>query len=118
MRFKIDENIHPEVVETLRAGAHDVATVWDQGMRGASDDELAEALLGEQRALLTFDLGFADIRRHSPGTHGGIVVLRLAAQDRESQQAAAVRVCALLDREALNGRLWIVEDHRVRIRGA
>jgi Domain of unknown function (DUF5615) len=37
MRFKIDENLHPEVAELLRQHRHDATTVYDQGLRGHSD---------------------------------------------------------------------------------
>lgn len=34
MRFKVDENLHPEVVALLRDQSHDAVSVWDQQMRG------------------------------------------------------------------------------------
>ena len=36
-----------------------------------------EAAVGEDRLLLTQNLDFSDIRRFKPGTHAGIVIIRL-----------------------------------------
>ncbi len=63
MRFKLDENLHPDAVLLLRREGHDALSVWDEGLRGAKDPRLAEVCRAERRALLTFDLGFGDIRQ-------------------------------------------------------
>ena len=34
-RFKIDENLHPDVASFMREHGHDVLTVWDKGLRSA-----------------------------------------------------------------------------------
>ena len=44
MRFKTDENVHPDVAALLREQGHDAATVWDQSLRGATDANLAASL--------------------------------------------------------------------------
>lgn len=92
MRFKIDENVHPDVAALLRGLGHDAMTVHEQALRGAPDERLAEAVRREERILLTFDLGFADIRRHPPDQYAGIIVLRLASQHRAAQMTAGERV--------------------------
>jgi len=38
--------------------------VLEQGLAGAGDGRVESVLREERRALLTLDLGFADIRRH------------------------------------------------------
>ena len=42
MRFKTHENIHPEFAEYLHKNGHNALTVWDQGLRGGPDTDLAE----------------------------------------------------------------------------
>jgi predicted nuclease of predicted toxin-antitoxin system len=116
MRFKTDENIHPELAEYLRENGHDALTVWDQGMRGRPDSDLAIVCQAEQRALITLDLGFADIRAYPPQQFPGLVILRLVHQGRQSVMAVFPRVVNLLKSEPIEGRLWIVDEHRVRIR--
>lgn len=40
MKFKTDENVHPDVADHLRQAGHDAVTVWDQNMRGRVDMEI------------------------------------------------------------------------------
>jgi predicted nuclease of predicted toxin-antitoxin system len=51
MRFKTDENLHPDVAVFLRGEGHDTLTVWDQGLRGQSDSSVVEVCRSENRAL-------------------------------------------------------------------
>jgi len=66
MRFKTDENLHPELAEFLQERGHDAVTVWQEELRGRPDAELAEVCRREERALVTLDLDFADIRAYPP----------------------------------------------------
>lgn len=50
MRFKTDENLHPELAVFLRENGHDALTVWDEELRGHPDTDLAAACQSEQRA--------------------------------------------------------------------
>lgn len=75
MRLKADENVPTRVVELLRRHGHDVSTVPEEDLVGTADARLASAAASEGRMLLTLDRGFADVRRHPPGTHPGIAVL-------------------------------------------
>jgi predicted nuclease of predicted toxin-antitoxin system len=118
MLFKVDENLHPEVVVILQQHGHDAVSVRAEGLRGASDRVIANVCQREGRALLTLDLDFGDIRAYPPEQFPGLVVLRIGNQSRPSVLRVVERMLSLLDREALLGHLWIVEEHRVRIRHA
>jgi predicted nuclease of predicted toxin-antitoxin system len=116
VKFKTDENVHPDLAARLRADGHDAVTVWDQSMRGRPDADLASVCLAEGRALVTFDKGFADIRTYPPDLYSGLIVLRLDRQSRSRLLAAWDGVADLLVRERLIGKLWIVDEDGVRIR--
>lgn len=116
MRFKVDESLPVEVAELLRGARHDAATVADQGVGGALDPDLATLVRGESRALLTLDLGFADIRSYPPKDYQGLVVLRLARQDKGHVLQVCARLLPAFAAQALGGHLWIVEDNRIRVR--
>ncbi len=116
MRFRTDENVHPDVAALLCRHGHDAVTVWDQQAAGASDVELAQLCQTEERAFVTRDLGFADIRQYPPQAFPGLVVLRLRSQSRAHLLAVTERLLPLLGAEPLPGRLWIVGDHDVRVR--
>jgi len=117
MRFKTDENLHPEVVSLLRSHGHDLCTVWDQGHQGKPDREVAEAIRREERVLVTLDSDFADIRTYPPNEYHGLIVCRLAVQSRANVVAVFERVVRWLDIHSLQGRLWLVEEGDIRIRG-
>jgi len=114
--LKIDENLPSEVLRLLRDAEHDTASVKEQALGGASDEILARVCRHERRALVTLDVGFADIRKYPPAQYAGIVVLRLARQDRRSVALALQRALGRCAGEELEGQLCIVTDSRIRRR--
>jgi predicted nuclease of predicted toxin-antitoxin system len=117
MKFKLDENLPEEGVQILRAAGHDAVTVLDQGLGGRPDPEIFAVVRAEGRALITLDIGFGNIRTYSPRSSAGIVVLRLGRQSKPVVLAAIAEVAVAAVAEPLTGKLWIVEDGRLRIRG-
>lgn len=117
MRFKIDENLPPEAVDVLRTRGHDVLTVRDQNLTGAADQVITGACTAENRVFVTMDLDFSDIRAYPPGEHQGLVVFRLARQSRRNVLSCLTHLLPLLETEQLTGRLWIVGETEIRIRG-
>ncbi len=116
MQFKIDENLHTDTAGLLRQHGHDVLTVFDQGLQGSLDTDVASICQQEARAIVTLDLDFSDIRVYPPADYHGIIVLRLNEQSRASVLQALGRIIPLFGTEPLAGRLWIVDEHQVRIR--
>lgn len=117
MRFKVDENLPVEVADLLRDAGHDADTVSDEGLGGAADPDLGTLVRHEGRVLITLDVGFADIRSYPPGDYEGLVVLRLRRQDKVHVLRVCARLLQPLAGQPLNGRLWIVEDDSIRVRG-
>ena len=119
VRFKLDENMPAELAAVFRQSGHDAATVADQGLAGAKDSELASVCSGEGRTIVTFDRDFADIRAYPPEEYPGIVVFRIANQDRDHVLEIGRRFLKMLSLApfpltSLDGKLWIVGDSRVR----
>lgn len=77
MRIKLDENI-PHTVRS-RLGIHelDIDTVLDEGLGGRPDDDIWAAAQADGRFLVTQDLDFSDRRKFAPGTHHGLLIVRL-----------------------------------------
>ena len=117
MRIKTDENIHADVAAMLCVAGHDVSTVPAQGLGGQKDGVIGGACSREKRALITQDLHFANVLNYPPGQYAGLIVLRLRRQDAANQVAAVGRLMPHLSPELLAGRLWIVDEQRIRVHG-
>ncbi len=117
MRFKLDENIPLGLVRTVKRAGYDVETVYSESLAGSRDSTLLDVCRLEKRILITLDLNFASVVNFPPGTHAGIVVLRLK-QTGPAATAVAVRrwLLAVKNTPMQLGSLWIVDDNRIRIR--
>jgi predicted nuclease of predicted toxin-antitoxin system len=116
VRFKTDENLPEEVAESLKEAGHEASTILEQSMGGELDPDVASSCRREQRVLITLDLGFADIRAYPPREYPGLIVLRPRRQSKPRVVSLFEQALPMLDTEPLAGRLWIVEEERIRIR--
>lgn len=66
MRIKLDENMPEALAQLLQPAGHEVSTVADEGLSGASDPDVLSTAASEGRLLMTFDTDFADIREYPP----------------------------------------------------
>ncbi|MGH8932114.1 MAG: DUF5615 family PIN-like protein [Egibacteraceae bacterium] len=71
MRFKLDENLGCRTAALFRQAGHDIATVFDEKLNGAADDEVLAACVAEGRILVTLDLDFANPVRFDPALTPG-----------------------------------------------
>lgn len=116
MRLKVDENLPREVCDLLSGAGHDAISVGQQGLGGADDPRIYQLCQDERRALITLDVDFANVRAYDPKSSSGVIVLRLARQDKRRVLDTVASTLPMLEREPLEKRLWIVEEHRIRIR--
>lgn len=95
MKAKLDENLPESLMGPLTALGHDIDNVRQENLKGGSDGEIWEAAQADARLLVTQDLDFSDIRKFAPGSHYGLLLLRLR-QDMGSVEfdipGSAVRV--------------------------
>lgn len=117
MKFKIDQNLPIEAADLLTAAGHDAMTVYQQSLGGVPDERIVEVCKHEDRILITADLDLSDIRRYPPSQAPGYIVLRLPRQGKQAVLDLLVKVIPMLALRPINGRLWIVEPERLRIRG-
>jgi predicted nuclease of predicted toxin-antitoxin system len=114
--FKTDENLPVEAAALLRAAGFDATTVLDQKLGGHPDSAVASVCRLEGRTLVTLDLDFSNIDAYPPGDYAGLVVLRLSRQDKDFVLHVLQALVPRLVGATLAGRLWIVEETRVRER--
>lgn len=117
MRFKIDKSLHLEIADFLRGRGYDALTVFDQGFQGRSDRDIADLSQSEGRILISLDLDFSNILMFPPEKYPGLIVLRLRKKSRSAIRRVVARVIEHVDKEPLAGRLWVVDEHRIRIHG-
>jgi predicted nuclease of predicted toxin-antitoxin system len=82
MKIKLDENLPLRLATLLNKLGHDVHTVHDEMLLGSADTEIWEATQKESRFLITQDLDFSDLRKFAPGSHHGILLVRLRSPNR------------------------------------
>jgi predicted nuclease of predicted toxin-antitoxin system len=116
LKFKTDENVPAEAAELLRSAGFDALSVLEQVLGGAKDSRISEVCREEARVLVTLDTDFADVRAYPPRERPGIIVLRLKRQDTLAVLNALSRAMRAFPFESVEGKLWIVEEDRVRIR--
>lgn len=118
VRVKVDEDLPRQIVDMLSTQGHQAVSVLDQGWQGVSDDVLWPRVQAEGRWLITADKGFADLRRHPPGTHAGVILLRPEVESRGAYLQLAAAAFERLDLDHLAGAVIVVTNRGVRIRRA
>jgi predicted nuclease of predicted toxin-antitoxin system len=116
MQFKLDENLPPSAARLLRGLGHDVMTVYDQGLQGFNDPDILAACQGEGRTLVSLDLDFSNILVFPPERYAGLIVLRLRNPGPKAVLSLLRRVLPHLESIPVAGRLWIADEHRIRVR--
>jgi predicted nuclease of predicted toxin-antitoxin system len=112
MKIKLDENLPLRLADLLRDLGHDVQTVHEERLVGQNDTEIWEAAQKESRFLITQDLDFSDSRKFVPGSHHGILLVRLHSPNRRN---LIERIVELFPKEPVgNGLAVLLSPQNVR----
>src|SRR3954462_4345985 len=84
MKIKLDENLPVSLATILRNLEHDVHTTSDEGLVGHEDREIWDSAQAESGFWITQDLDFSDTRQFAPGSHAGILLVRLHSPSRQN----------------------------------
>jgi predicted nuclease of predicted toxin-antitoxin system len=111
MKIKLDENLPFSLATVLDELGHDVHTTREEGLSGHADREIWQSAQRESRFLITQDMDFSDSRKFAPGSHCGILLVRLRSP---SRKALIERVTALFQTENVNRweRCFVVATER------
>jgi len=115
MKIKLDQNLSQYLRDDLTALNHDVDTVLEQGLSGATDPEVLKAATSHDRLLFTLDNDFLDLKRYPLDSHSGVIVFR---PPRQGALAVAEFVKAFVrsaDLKKYYRRTTVVERRRARI---
>jgi predicted nuclease of predicted toxin-antitoxin system len=116
VKVKLDENVPHSARQVVTAAGHDVDTVVDENLAGATDPQVVAAAAATGRLLITLDRGLGDIRAYPPGSHAGILVLRPSDQSPPTVAAALAEVVAGHDLTMLAGTVAVAQRGLLRIR--
>jgi len=116
VNIKLDENLPERLVAELQSLGHDVDTVRAEHLAGRDDNEVWRAAQSVDRFLITQDLDFSDVRRYTPGTHAGLLLVRLAQPGRDALVARVTLLFATEPVDHWRGCLVVATEHKVRVR--
>jgi predicted nuclease of predicted toxin-antitoxin system len=116
-KFLVDEDLPRSLARELRQAGIDAIDARDAGLRGRPDREILAFAVSEGRAVLTGDLGFANVLAFPPSSHHGVVVARFPSQTpvRALNDAVLAAARSLTDDE-IEQAIVIVEPGRIRLR--
>jgi predicted nuclease of predicted toxin-antitoxin system len=116
MRIKLDENLPTDLSALLESFGHEVDTVPQEGLKGSPDAVVWQAAQAENRFFMTQDLDFSDIRKFAPGTHPGLLLIRLESPSRKAIIARVQSILQTVPIAHWSGCLVVATDHKIRIR--
>lgn len=115
MKIKLDENLPAALAEELRKLGYDTHTSPEKGLAGAIDPTIWAAAQSEGRFLITQDLDFSDIRRFAPGTHAGILLMRLRNPGRIALTQTVAYLFRYEEVAAWSGCFIVATERKVRV---
>lgn len=118
MRIKLDENLPTTLADELRALGHDADTVPEESLAGHKDADVWHAAQSAGRFLVTQDLDFSDIRAFRPGTHAGVMLVRLSEPSRTRLRLRVLEAFRAGDAARFPSAFVVLSDHKLRIRTA
>lgn len=90
-------------------------SVREEGLEGEMDGRIWQAAQGEDRFLITQDLDFSDVRTFRPGTHCGILLVRLREPGRLALTIAVSQVFSTQDVSGWRGCFVVLTERKLRI---
>ena len=116
MKIKLDENLPEALVVQLAELGHEVDNVRLENLAGRPDPAVWRAAQAAGRFFVTQDLDFSDIRQFAPGTHHGLMLVRLREPGQLALAAKISEVFALPEAETWRGAFVLLTDNKLRVR--
>ncbi|MHB8847309.1 MAG: DUF5615 family PIN-like protein [Burkholderiales bacterium] len=114
MKIKLDENLPVRLVPILQNYGYDVDTVLAENLGGRPDADIWQAVCAEGRFLITQDLDFSDTRQFVPGTHAGLLLVRLREPGTQALKEAINAIAAEIANWA--GCFVVLTENKIRIK--
>ena len=115
MRIELDENLPTHLATLLQELGHDVHTTPEEGLSGRPDEEIWEASKRESRFLITQDLDFSDLRKFVPGSHKGILLVRLHFPSRQNLIDRITEIFRMESISDWTGCFVVATERKIRV---
>jgi predicted nuclease of predicted toxin-antitoxin system len=115
VKIKLDENLPETLLAELAALHHDTDNVREEGLAGRDDPTVWAAAQTTGRFLITQDLDFSDVRQFQPGTHHGLLLVRLPDAGRSALTQRIVEIFRNEDVESWAGCFAVLSGHKLRV---
>lgn len=115
MKIKLDENLPARAAMRLRSLEHDVDTVLDEGLGGGEDSVVWAAAQAEERFFVTQDLDFSDVRRFAPGSHHGVMLVRIPEEEQPRLPEYLASWFSTGDWASWAGAFVVATPHKLRV---
>ena len=108
MRFLVDANVSPRLAALLRNEGHDAVAVRDVGLAHASDDEILDHALGNDRVIISHDTDFGSLLAFRRLSAPSFILMRSSDPLTVEQQAELILANLVSVREDLNAGAIVV----------
>lgn len=117
MRFLLDQNQSPRLVELLADLGHDAIHVRQIGMSRASDTEIMAIARDDNRVVVSGDTDFGELPARTNAASPSLVLFRRQGLRRAAELAALLdaNLAAVVD-DLDAGAVVVIDADRVRIR--
>lgn len=120
MRFFTDHCVPHSKRKSLKSDGHETVQLSSRLPSDAEDETVIEEAQEMDAILLSLNGDFADLIRYPPEQYGGIVALQVRNRP-EAIPAIVDKLLGYLEehssRAHYRGKLFLVEAHRIRVRG-
>lgn len=118
MKLKLDENLPESLLSELSALNHDVDNVRAENLTGKTDNSIWDAAQKAGRILITQDLDFSDVRKFAPGTHCGLIIVRLRQPGRTALARRIKEAFASEPTQTWERNFALITDVKIRVHSA
>jgi predicted nuclease of predicted toxin-antitoxin system len=113
MEFVADESCARPVVQALRHAGHDVISIAEMA-NGASDEQVLELALNQNRILITEDRDFGELVYARGRSSAGVILVRFPSRARNAKPPTIVEAVARLGARLRNA-FSVIQPGRVPV---
>ena len=116
MKFLIDEALQEILAEQLLKAGHDATHVRLLGLQGASDQDVLELALREDRVVVTTDTDFGTLLALSGDAGPSVVLLRGVGDSPAERLSSVLKAISVAEATLRTGAVVVVGQDRIRLR--